>query len=232
MPGENTSTSTPQAGNTGEPNTVTNNPPANPVVAPQAGNTPAPATPQAGNAPATLEDALAAIARMQSEITETRKEAAGYRVKAKTLDDQQEAARLAAMSETERAKAELATAQQATQKLKDAMAASAITQAAKTLGIVDPDLAARLVQERGGLDLDDNGIPKDATAALRALLAEKPYLASTATVAGAVANPSTGGGTGGPQTFLESQIADLDFYVANEKAIKAAMLSGRIIRGK
>lgn len=227
MPDENSQAGTPQAGG---PAANAQTPPV--VPTPQAGgstatNGTAPAAP-----PATIEEALAAITRLQAEVTETRKEAAGYRVKAKTLDDAQEAARLAALSDVDRAKAELETAKQATEKLRGAMAASAIAQAAKTLGIIDPELAAKLVQERGGLDLDESGLPKDATAALRALLLEKPYLASTAAIAGATANPSSGGATAGEMSFLESQLQDVDFYVAHEKEIKAAMLKGRIIRGK
>jgi uncharacterized protein (DUF885 family) len=65
------------------------------------------------------------------------------------------------------------------QRLRDTSLRSAVVGTASRLGFADPDDAVRLV-DRTSLEFDDAGEPKDVEKALKALLAAKPYLASTA----------------------------------------------------
>lgn len=219
---------TPGAANASATNDPTATPQAGVIPSSTDGNNPtgqAPAT-SADDTPKTLDDALKALARLQREVTDTRKEAAGYRVKARDYEQAQQAAAQAQMTDLERANAATAAAEAQAASLKDRFVSSSIAAAATKLGIVDPEVAAQLV--KGSLEFDADGMPTNADAALKRLLREKPYLAP---------QPSTSPGNAGRDaqglpTFNESQLADPEFYSKNHAAIMAAIAQGRIIRGK
>src|SRR5262249_34306182 len=101
-----------------------------------------------------------------------------------------------------------------------------LTDAARKLGIVDPLVAASLIKDK--LEFDDDGSPSNAEPLLRALVKDKPYLASAQKVGGSPTNPPTSPSS--QQTFTTSQLEDIEFYLKNEAAIKLAMREGRIIK--
>lgn len=180
--------------------------------------------PQAGDSPPemTLDQALKALA-------DVRKESASRRVEARELAELRtfkSEAETAKLSDIQKAQAALDTANKRATTLQARLATQAVQQAATKLGIIDPEVAATLVQ--ADLELDDQGVPLNAESALRALLKVKPYLASPALVAGSPANPPRGAQHTG--VFKSSQLADPDFYRANKPAILKAMADGRIIQ--
>lgn len=129
-------------------------------------------------------------------VKELRQEAADYRRKLreaetrlKTLDDAQ-------LSEAEKAQKRIAELEQQATEAKAQLAERALkfdVQAAATkLGIVDADAAYRLLDVKA-LELADDGTPKNVEAALRALVAAKPYLLGQA--ATAATNPARGSST-------------------------------------
>lgn len=86
-------------------------------------------------------------------------------------------------------KSELQKAQERAKELEKQLAASAelqknmatladITAKAAKLGIVDPDAAFKLL-DKGAIEYDDDGKPKNTEALLVAMLKERPYLAGT-----------------------------------------------------
>lgn len=133
------------------------------------------------------------ISRLERELTEARREAASNRTKARTLEQQQAAAAQAGMTEAERVAAKQAELEKANSelqhRLQEQAVRSATVDAATRLGYRSPDVAYRLL-ERGELEFNDAGEPKNVEKLLRALLEREPYLAKAA-------GADFGGGTRG-----------------------------------
>lgn len=72
---------------------------------------------------------------------------------------------------------------------------------AAKLGFADPGDAATLLESSTHLDRDDEGKPTNVEAALKKLLADKPYLASTATARTSADGGNGARGTGGGNKF-------------------------------
>lgn len=125
------------------------------------------------------------MARLQKELEKVRKEAAGYRVKAKELEDAQK-------TEEERRAARLTELEEETKLLKaeakSKSAQAAITVAAAKIGI-KPELAVRLIAP-SELEFDDNNNPTNAEKLLAALVKTAPELVGGG---GNSANPARSG---------------------------------------
>ncbi len=148
------------------------------------GGTPPQTTPQEGageqRAYKTLEEAQAAIARLERELERTNREAASHRVENKTLKQAQEESERAKRSELENAQRDAAKHQQealeARQKLQELTVRMAIKDKAAGMGFNDPEDAFLLLMRGGDLEYDDDGTPKNAEKLLKALAESKPYL--------------------------------------------------------
>lgn len=218
----------PENGGTPPAGSASNAPAASQPNAPTNGTPPAgdPAQNPTGQ-PMTLEEALAASAKWESEAKSARKEAANYRTKAQELDTIKQQQAQANLTEIEREKQARTQAEQKAEQLTAKYRATVIEGAAKQLGIVDPVLAASLVAASPDLELDGDGMPTNADKVLKALIQAKPYLAPAPTTG--PANAPAGGNPSLP-TFKESQLADYSFYTKNKAAIEQAMRDGRIVR--
>ena len=194
------------------PEEITGQVPTTPVTPPAVT-----ALPQASEA-RTAEDMLAEIANL-------RKEAGSYRVKAKELDALKATAEAEKLSEVEKERQARTKAEDRATAIQTKLTAERIKGAAVKLGIVDPDLAASLVA--GSLELDDDGLPKNAEHALRELLKSKPYLVPTA---GSAANPGASATATDNRYFTLAQMQDHAFYIKNRAAIVRAMTDGRIVK--
>ncbi len=149
-----------------------------------------PATPQAGGtgdtsaqaATPTSSDALAAdepisledARKLRSEAINLRKREKEALALLKGYQDKEEAAKLAAMGDLEKAQKINADAQKQIQTYKDQLVLEKVVNAAHKAGIIDPELAALAV--KGQLEFDDNGMPTNLDKALEDLVKNKPYL--------------------------------------------------------
>lgn len=196
---------------------------------PQVGNPPTetPAEPQVGEPkPAlNLEQAL-------RELEKVRREAAEHRVKHKEAQDKLTAFEQSQMSDLEKAQAKVAEyerqlSERARQEQERTVKYEVQLHAAK-LGIVDPDAAVKLL-DWAQLDFNEDGTPKNAEKLLKALIADKPYLAGTP-ASGSATNPARNNSQSG--YFTDSQISAMSpaDYQKNRAAIFAAMKEGRILK--
>ena len=140
--------------------------------------TPAPA------ATITSPDALAADGNTDQvsleEARKLRKEAQALRQRLKAFEDADEAAKLAALSETEKLNKQHADLQakhaELEQKYKERVISAEVQLAATELGIVHPEKVFRLI-DTSELEFDDDGTtPKNAKALVEKLLKEMPEL--------------------------------------------------------
>jgi hypothetical protein len=112
------------------------------------------------------------------EHKKVQREAQNLRTRLKALDDAKAAEELAKLGELEKSQKALTDAQEQIKTLRSRIAQQAAQLEAAKLGIVDPEVAATLIQSK--LELDDDGAPTNAGDLLTALLKEKPYLKATA----------------------------------------------------
>lgn len=159
--------------------------------------------------------------RMKRELAATRQEAAGYRVKLKEYEQ-------ASMTELQRAQAQAKEAQDKLSaheaRVREMSLRIEIERAARKLGIVDEDAAARLI-DSSAITLGADGKVSGVDAALDALVKSRPWLVSgtQAPNAGSVANPQRTA-----TAFTREQLNDPVFYEKNRDAILAAYREGRI----
>lgn len=158
---------------------------------PPAGSGQAPA---AGSGSGTTDGAAAAAAeggetteqradRLERELAETRREAAGHRTKAQTLEREKLERERAGQTAEEQQAAKLADLERENAELKASQAANvlraATASAAAKLGFRNPDIAYRLL-EPGAIEYNDTGEPKNLEHLLRAIATAEPYLTSAA----------------------------------------------------
>jgi hypothetical protein len=117
--------------------------------------------------------------RLERELAEARREAAGHRTKATALEKQQREAADAQLSEQERLAKRTqeleATNAQLQAQLRTQAVRSATVAAAQKLNYRNPDLAYRLI-DAASLEFDDEGQPKGVERTLRELAQREPYL--------------------------------------------------------
>lgn len=162
-------------------------------------------------------------------VRKLRAEAAEYRRKLRELEQTVRQHEEAKLSETERLQkrlAELEREQAQWQRERQERTLRYETMlAASKLGIVDPDVAYRLL-DMTALEFDEDGRPTNLEQALRELLRTRPYLAGAASTVSPT-NPATGQQRAG--TFTLSQIADRKFWEQHRDEIMRAMSEGRIV---
>ncbi len=179
------------------------------------------------SAPTLSPEAMAAeLARVRQEAAALRVENKGYK-DAQLTDAQRQAQRL---TELEQAMA----ARDA--ELQHLRVARAVEGQARQTGCIDPEMAMMAIQP--ALQFDAEGRPTNVAAALDALRQSKPYLfGQTGAGAGAPVAPAFSGSAANParganaSVFTRSQLADVNFYAANQAAVDAAIREGRIIEG-
>jgi hypothetical protein len=114
---------------------------------------------------------------------------------------------------------------------------------AARLNIVDPDVAAKLL-DMSQVTYDAAGQPQGVEAALEALIADKPYLIASGTGAGSPGargatpatpasasptNPATRSSTvTATRRYSQAELADRDFYLSNREDVIRAQREGRI----
>lgn len=183
----------------------------------------------AGQAPTTtptmtLEQALEALAA-------TRREAASHRTKLTALEKAQQEAEAAKLSDLEKAtkerdtlKAELDAERQ---DRRDRINRYEVQLAAGRLGIVDPEAAVKLL-DWDSLEYSEDGSPKGVDAALRKLLAAKPYLAGQQQAGAPPANttnPASGRGRA-QLTVADVKAMSKDQINARWSEVQAALRRG------
>lgn len=133
----------------------------------------------ATGATSTGETPEQAVARLEAELAETRREAGKYRTQARTLEQAQQAATQAGMSEAERAAAQLKALQDQNAQLQSRLMAQAVeasaAAAATKLNYRNPELAMRLIRT-DDIEFDDTGKAKNVEKLLRELAQREPYL--------------------------------------------------------
>lgn len=180
------------------------------------------ATPQAGVNTQTDETTAETTEKVSISLEEAKKlrsENQNLRKRMKEIDD-------AKLSELDRAKQAAEEAQTRAQAVQARLVKYEVAEAARKLGVVNPDLVHKLVKD--DLTVDDEGMPTNAEALIRALVKDNPYLVNAQAVNGSATNPARGE-HGGLPIFTHAQIADFAFYNKNKAAITAAMKDGRII---
>lgn len=217
----------PQAGTPGTTPTETTPPtPQTPQAGTQAGNEPT-NTPPTTPDPAQDENEPISVQKAK----ELRRENATLRERAKANEAAAtELAELkrAQMTELERAKADAVQASEQVAQMRAALGVSALEAAARKLGFTDASDAHQLAIR---LEYGTDGQPANAEALVRSLLASKPHYAQASNIGGSPTNPARNNASGtGSGTFTTSQLADFDFYMKNEPAIKQAMREGKIIK--
>lgn len=169
------------------------------VNEPQAGTNPAAntqaASAGAGQAPApapTVEELQARLERETKDRQDANREAQGMRKRLKELEDAEAARTQATMTEQQKLEARATAAEAALAavqtQLRETAIRSSVQATAARMGIVDPDGAYRLL-DHAALKLNDSGEPTNTEAALKALLAEKPYLLGQTGGSSATNNP-------------------------------------------
>ena len=123
---------------------------------------------------ATLEEALAKIAELEHAHKNAREQADRQAKKLSTYEQAEEQAKLAALSEVEKANKRAQDAEKQIQQYKDQIVLEKVINAAHKKGIIDPELAALAV--KGNLEYGDDGMPSNLDKALDELIKAKPYL--------------------------------------------------------
>lgn len=114
----------------------------------------------------------------ERKLAEANREAAANRVALKKYQEAEEAAKLAAMGDVEKANKQLADAQKQIQQFKQELINAQVRLAAKDKGIIDPDIAALALHDK--LEFGDDGMPSNLDKALDDLIKSKPYLLANA----------------------------------------------------
>lgn len=148
-----------------------------PTGTPVTGNSSGGVTPPA--APATLEDALKLIEELRHTVGNKTEESDRHAKRLKTFEQQEEAAKLAAMTEVERVKKEAGAAAEKVKGYQRQLAAAHVQIAAQAMGIINPSLVADAIQ--GKLEYDEEtGLPKNLDKVLADLIKANPYLVKLA----------------------------------------------------
>jgi DNA-binding protein YbaB len=130
-----------------------------------------PATTPALAATTPTPDALAADGNEQISLEEARKlrkENQALRTRQKTIDDAEEAKRLAALSDVEKATKQAQEFQQKYEQTQKQLVAAHVKIAAQKLGIVDPAIAALAIADK--LEFGEDGLPTNADKLLDELI--------------------------------------------------------------
>lgn len=197
----------------------------------------------------TLDGALREIQRLRRTEAEYRtkaREVEAWSTKARELEAWKSEQERAQMTREERLAADLADAERVKSELiirhQERAVAYETKIAAKELGLIDPDVAVKLI-DAARIDYADDGTPKNLAELLRELVAAKPYLAASSSAAPASAGdtqpaqsraassptnaPTSNGRT---VTFTSQQIAAMSpqEYQQHKAAIMQAMREGRI----
>lgn len=184
------------------------------------------------------------------EIQRLRRTEAEHRTARRELETWKSEQERAQMTREERLAADLADAERVKSELiirhQERAVAYETKIAAKELGLIDPDVAVKLI-DAARIDYADDGTPKNLAELLRELVAAKPYLAASSTPtagsagdtqpaapragqssASSPTNPPTSNGRSA--TFTQQQIAAMSpqEYQQHKAAIMQAMREGRI----
>ena len=108
------------------------------------------------------------------EARKLRKEAQTLRQRLKGFEDAEEQAKLAALSDVEKATKRATDAEQLVKQYQERLVLAEVKMAAQAKGIIDPDLAALAIKNT--LEFDKDGMPTNLEEALTALVKNKPYL--------------------------------------------------------
>ena len=136
-----------------------------------------PTPPNESATPETLED-----------LKKVKGENAQLRARLKQVDEKEQAAQLAAMSELEKTQTQLAKAAEQVAQYKNLYAETLVRLEASSLGFANPEIGAQLVTSK--LEFGDDGRPTNARALLEALLKTDGYLKAPAQDAGAPTPPT------------------------------------------
>jgi hypothetical protein len=150
---------------------------------PETGTTPQQqgVTPEPQKQPSlSAEELQKKIAELEHSLKNKSEEAKRHYSRLSEFEKAEKERQDAQLSEIERTKkqhAELQAQHSAyQQQMQDRLVRYELEKQAHTLGIIDPDAAARLL-DRSELEYDDDGVPTNAKALLEKLLKNKPYLA-------------------------------------------------------
>ena len=125
--------------------------------------------PASGQRQAAAADAHEARGTFSAEyVRELRQEAARYRVRLAALERELE-------QERERAKALEQERAEIEDRARERTLQSAIMREAARLGVVDPEIVARLI-DRAAIEFDEQGEPRNVGALVEELIKAKPYL--------------------------------------------------------
>lgn len=108
------------------------------------------------------------------EARKLRKEAQALRNRLKGYEDAEEQAKVAALSEVEKATQRATAAEQRIAQIQQQYVTAQIQLAAQKKNIIDPEIAALAVQKT--LEYDQDGMPTNLEKALDQLIKNKPYL--------------------------------------------------------
>lgn len=146
-----------------------------------------PATPPAGDAAPIQTPAQAATSTTPEpqagdgqetisleEARKLRKEAQSLRQRLKGFEDAEEQAKLAALSDVDKATKRANDAEQRIKQYQERLVLAEVKMAAQAKGIIDPDLAALAIRDK--LEFGDDGMPSNLEKTLDALIKNKPYL--------------------------------------------------------
>jgi len=177
------------------------------------------------------------LEQAQKVIADLRRESAGYRTKAKELDDLRAQQEQASLSETQKAAKRAEAAEASAKTLQAHVARLTVEGLAARMGYANPTLAATVVTAH--LEYGADGLPTNAEAELKTLLEANPYLAGSATPGASsspVAHPTSGSATNPPRSsqaglhFTSAQIRAMSptEYKQNQAAILEAMRAGNV----
>ena len=169
---------------------------------------------------------------LKAELARVRREAAGYRRKARDLEAAEQARADAELSEAERANKRAAELEAELAKrdarIREAALRESVSNAANRLGIVDPDAASRLI-DHASLEYDDeSGRWSGVDEALAALVRERPWLVAT----GRDGGQGNGNPSNPPRRRTSLTIADLKGMTPAEVAEIPREELHRILSGK
>ena len=167
------------------------------------------------------EEAKAAVKQIKEMET--------LRARVKEIDDAKLSEQERLTKRAEEAETKLTQAQRQTQ---DRINRYEVQLQASRLGIVDPDAAVKLL-DWDRLEYAADGTPKDVDAALKALIADRPYLAAAqqqrAASQASATNGATRQATPGSRTYQRAELDDYAFYSKNREDIQLAYKEGRIV---
>jgi hypothetical protein len=133
--------------------------------------------------PATLEEALAELAKVQQHATNKEQEASRHGKNLSAIEkelaaykEKERLAQEATLSEIDRAKKQALDLQQKYEAEHKAHVNALVKLAAASKGIIDPDIAALAIEP--SLEFDESGMPSNLDKALDDLVKSKPYLAA------------------------------------------------------